>query len=109
MTFEIEVSNQAETDLRGIYEYIAFELQAPENADGQLDRLESNISGLSKMPERFRAYENEPWHSRGLRIMPVDHYCVLYISDKEKAVVTIIRVMYGGRDIDAQLVKYTSI
>ena len=34
MTFEIEVSNQAETDLRGIYEYIAFELQAPENADG---------------------------------------------------------------------------
>lgn len=61
------------------------------------------------MPERFRAYENEPWHSRGLRIMPVDHYCVLYIPDKEKAVVTIIRVMYGGRDIDAQLVKYTSI
>ena len=60
MTFEIEVSNQAETDLRSIYEYIAFELQAPENADGQLDRLESSISGLSKMPERFRAYENEP-------------------------------------------------
>jgi toxin ParE1/3/4 len=60
MTFKIEVSNQAETDLRGIYEYIAFELQAPESADGQLDRLESSISGLSKMPERFRAYENEP-------------------------------------------------
>jgi toxin ParE1/3/4 len=61
------------------------------------------------MPERFRAYEREPWHSRGLRIMPVDNYCVLYIPDIEKAIVTIIRVMYGGRDIEAQLKKYTKI
>lgn len=30
------------------------------------------------------------------------------ISDKEKSVVTIIRVMYGGRDIDTQLKKYTN-
>jgi plasmid stabilization system protein ParE len=48
MIFEIEVTNEAETDLRGIYEYSAFKL--------------------------------------------------LHIPDKEKAVVTIIRVMYGGRD-----------
>jgi toxin ParE1/3/4 len=61
------------------------------------------------MPERFRAYEDEPWHSRGLRIMPVDNYCVLYIPNIEKAVVTIIRVMYGGRDIETQLKKYTKI
>lgn len=55
------------------------------------------------MPERFRLYENEPWHSRGLHIMPVDNYCVLYILDKENSLVTIIRVMYGGRDIDSEL------
>mgnify|MGYP001580458150 CR=1 FL=1 len=35
------------------------------------------------MPERFRGYENEPWKSRGLKMMPVDNYCVLYISDME--------------------------
>ncbi len=61
------------------------------------------------MPECFRQYENEPWHSRGLHIMPVDNYCVLYIPDKEKAVVTVTRVIYGGRDIDSQLNKYTKI
>lgn len=38
MIFEIEISNQADADLRNIYEYIAFELQSPENAAGQLDR-----------------------------------------------------------------------
>lgn len=109
MIFEVEISAQADVDLRGIYEYIAYELQSPENASGQLDRLEENIMKLDQMPERFRQYEKEPWYSRGLRIMPVDNYCVLYIPDTEKAVVTIIRVMYGGRDIEAQLQKYTKM
>lgn len=107
MIFEIEISDQADADLRSIYEYIAFELQSPENAAGQLGRLEESIMGLEQMPERFREYENEPWHSRGLRIMPVDNYCVLYIPDEENAVVTVIRVMYGSRDIETQLRKYT--
>lgn len=105
MIFEIEISDQADADLRNIYEYIAFELQSPENAGGQLDRLEERIMSLDQMPERFREYENEPWRSRGLHIMPVDNYCVLYIPDAENAVVTIIRVMYGGRDIETQLKK----
>jgi toxin ParE1/3/4 len=109
MIFEIEISAQADNDLRNIYEYIAYELQSPENAKGQLDRLEESILGLDQMPERFRAYEREPWHSRGLRIMPVDNYCVLYIPNMEKSVVTIIRVMYGGRDIETQLKKYTKM
>lgn len=109
MIFEVEISAQADIDLRGIYEYIAYELQSPENASGQLDRLEENIMKLDQMPERFRQYKKEPWYSRGLRIMPVDNYCVLYIPDTEKAVVTIIRVMYGGRDIEAQLQKYTKM
>ena len=107
MIFEIEVSEQADVDIRGIYEHIAFELQAPDNARGQLDRLEESIMSLKQMPERFRGYENEPWKSRGLRMMLVDNYCVLYISDMEQAIVSIVRVMYGGRDIDSQLRKYT--
>lgn len=30
MIYDIEISDQAEIDLRGIFEYIAFELQTPE-------------------------------------------------------------------------------
>ena len=29
MMYEVEVSEQADRDLRGIFEYIAFELQSP--------------------------------------------------------------------------------
>ena len=106
MVYRIEMSEQADTDLRNIYEYIAFELQSPENAGGQLDRLEEKIMSLEQMPERYHAYGKEPGHSRGLRMMPVDNYCVFYIPDKVRGIVTITRVMYGGRDIDRQLRKY---
>ncbi len=103
MIYEVEVSQQADSDLREIFEYIAFELQSPKNASGQLDRLEKQILSLNTMPERYRRYEKEPWKSRGLRVLPVDNYVVLYIPDCDKKVVTILRVMYTRRDIDNQL------
>ena len=107
MIYEVEVSKQADSDLRGIFEYIAFELQAPENASGQLERLEEQILSLDTIPERYRKYEKEPWETRGLRVLPVDNYVVLYIPDSNKKVVTILRVMYAGRDIDNQLNLHT--
>ena len=103
MIYEVQVSEQADNDLRGIFEYIAFELQSPKNASGQINRLEEQILSLDVMPERYRKYEKEPWKSRGLRVLPVDNYVVLYIPDSDKKVVTILRVMYAGRDIDNQL------
>ena len=107
MIYEVEVSQQADSDLREIFEYIAFELQSPKNASGQLDRLEKQILSLNTMPERYRKYEKEPWKSRGLRVLPVDNYVALYIPDCDKKVVTILRVMYTRRDIDHQLNLYT--
>ena len=107
MMFDVQISEQADNDLRGIFEYIAFELLAPENAVGQLDRLEEAIRKLDHMPEKFRRYEREPWRSRGLRVFPVDNFLVFYIPDMETKVVTVIRVMYGGRDVDKELEHHT--
>ena len=102
MIFKVEVSEQAEVDLRRIFEYIAFELQSPDNADRQLARLEKQILSLEEMPERHHRYGKEPWHSRGLRFVPVDNYVVFYIADVDNQLVTIIRVIYGRRDIEKQ-------
>lgn len=106
MNYEVRLTTEAENDLRGIFEYIAFELQSPQNAAGQLDRLEQSIMSLDQMPERFRVYEKEPWHSRDLRIMPVDNYLVFYIPNHEEQTVKIMRVIYDGRDIDKQLNRF---
>ena len=94
---------EAQNDLRSIFEYIAFDLQSVQNATGQLERLEKGITGLNQMPERFRMYEKEPWQSRNLRVMPIDNYLVFYIPDQTTGIVTVIRILYGGRDVDSQL------
>lgn len=107
MIYEVITTAQADADLRGIYEYIAFELLSPDNAVRQLERLEEHIIGLEEFPEKFRYYEKEPWRSRGLRVMSVDNYLVFYIPYRDASIVTVIRVMYAGRDVDSQLKDHT--
>lgn len=103
MTYEVKFTNEAQTDLRSIFEYIAFQLQEPENAKRQFLRIEEMILSLDNMPERHRLYEREPWKSRGLRVLPIDNYVIFYIPDAVTMIVTIIRIMYAGRDIENQL------
>lgn len=108
MSYAVEISNQAAVDLRGVFEYIAFELKSFQNASAQLSRLEKSICSLGEMPERYRRYDKEPWRTRGLRIMSIDNFCVFYIPNNEKKIVSIVRVIYGGRDLDAQLATVTT-
>lgn len=105
MNYKIVFTPNSQNDLYDIFRYIAFDLQSFENTAGQLDRLESAVKSLEQLPLRFRVYEKEPWKSRNLRIMPVDNYIVLYIADDNIHTVTIVHIMYGGRNIDSQLKK----
>ena len=75
----------------------------PENAVGQTDRIMESVRKLDTMPKRNRLYEEEPWHSRGLRFFPVDNYLVFYKTDDETEIVYVVRIMYSGLDIRKQL------
>ena len=103
MRYRVELSAQAVKDLRGIYRYIAHELRTPDSADGQLLQLEDSICGLDEVAEDYPYYDAEPWHTRGLRRMSVDRYAVFYLTDREEFIVTVVRVMYVGQDVEAQL------
>ena len=105
--YRVILTYQADRDLRGIYEYIAWDLNSPESAAGQLNRLEQAITKLEVFPERHRFYEEGPWRTHMLRIMPVDNFIVFYISDNDSMTVTVIRVMFGGRNIEEQLNRFT--
>lgn len=105
MKFEVELTEKADRDLRNIFLYIAVDLSAPENAEKQIKRLWDAILSLDELPERYRRYEDEPWYSRGMRVLPVDNFVILYIPYLEEKVVRIVTVMYGGRNISEQLQK----
>ena len=103
MNWNIVYTAMARRDLRNIYEYIAYELLVPETATGQAQRIMKEIRTLEEMPMRFQLYEGEPWHSVGLRFFPIDNYLVFYLPDESKNTVSIVRIMYGGRDIRRRL------
>ena len=93
----------ARQDLREIYEYIAFTLLAPETARALTDKIMSEIRSLEKLSERNPLYRDEPWHSLSIRSMKVKNYLVFYTLQKECETVTVVRILYGGRDISRQL------
>ena len=51
-TYTIKYSAKAINDLRDIYSYIAFNLQAPETAAKMVRRIRNSIKELDFMPER---------------------------------------------------------
>ena len=103
MSWDIVYTAQARQDLRDIYEYIALELLTPETAAGQTQRIMKMIRSLEEMPMRNHLYGEEPWHSRGIRFLPVDNYLIFYLPEEPQNTVNIVRIMYGGRDVRKQL------
>ena len=103
MKYKVMYTAGAKKDLRNIFRYISEELLAPENAAGQTERIMMAIRKLDTMPNRNRFYEEEPWHSRGLRFFLVDNYLVFHKTDDETEMVYVVRIMYGGRDVYKQL------
>ena len=94
---------KARQDLVDIYHYIAFELLAPGSAQNTTDRIMEAVRNLATMPERNPLFKEEPWHSMGVRFIPVKNYLVFYVVNTDDDVVSVSRIMYGGRDIRRQL------
>lgn len=98
--YQISYTPEAYSDLADIYSYIAFALQEKRIAASQIKRIQKEISSLRTFPERYSAVDWEPWASIGMRRLPVDHYIVYYQVSKVDKAVTVIRIFYGGRDVE---------
>ena len=101
--YTVQITDKALADMEGIYEYIAINLQAPENALGQYNRIAEAIEELNVFPERVRIMESEPEHTMGLRQLPVDNYSVFYVVKEERVIVA--RVLYSACDLGKRLVE----
>ena len=99
--YVIEITDEALTDMAGIYNYIANTLLAPENAMGQYNRIAEAILTLESFPERYPVFDLEPEHSLEMRRMVVDNYLVCYMVDPGK--VTVTDVLFGASNIHVRL------
>ena len=105
MMWKVNYTNDAERDLQDIYDYIADVLLDLVTAIKQTERIMNTVDSLENMPLRHRLYDKEPWRAKGLRVLSVDNYLVFYLPDESYNTVSVIRIMYGGRDVEKNLSK----
>lgn len=67
--------------------------------------LDKEIRSLDFMPSRYALVDWEPWKSIGMHKVPVDSFVVFYTVDSDSMTVAIIRIVYGGRDIESIAAK----
>ncbi|WP_034992910.1 type II toxin-antitoxin system RelE/ParE family toxin [Liquorilactobacillus vini] len=97
--WKVVYTRSARRDLFNINDYIRYNLQSPQSANNITNKLSRTIESLNYMPLKYARYPKEPWHSLGLRFVPVAHYIIFYHPEEEKEEVQIIRIMYSGEDV----------
>lgn len=102
--FKIQITDKALSDMEEIYNYIAKQLQAPEAAMGQYNRIADAIETLDTFPERMKLMESEEEHALRLRQMPVDNFFVFFHIREELVIIT--NVLYSASDISKRLCNY---
>lgn len=98
--YQVVYSPAAINDLKDIYSYIAFERKANRTAVNQVNRIRKEIRSLNTMPERYSIVDWEPWRSMKMHKAAVNNYVVFYLVNSEDKMVTVVRIFYGGRDIE---------
>lgn len=98
--YKVMYSSQALLDIKSIYDYISKKLYAPQSAKNQVNRIRKEIRALDILPTRYSLVEWEPWASMQMHKLPVNNYIVFYIVDEQKQNVNIIRIVYGGRNLE---------
>lgn len=80
--YKVEITKEALQDMEDIYNYIAIDLLAPDNAMGQYNRIADEILTLDTFPERFRIMDSEPEKRMEL---PFEEKTVILYKKKKQA------------------------
>ena len=91
MKYTVKLTPHAIAEISETIAYISHVLLVPDTARAWADHLQSEISGLDTLPERYPQVEREPWHRLGIRKMPVKNFIVYYY-------VWITATVYAKRD-----------
>ena len=98
MRYEVKLTPQALGQIDETVQYISKILLEPEIARKWADTLQSEINKLDSMPSRYPFAEEVPWHTKGIRKMPIKNFLVYYLVDEEKNSVWVTAVIYGRRE-----------
>lgn len=96
---KVKLHPRAIRDLDNIYEYIAKEKSAPENAKRQTDRIKKAILDLGSFPQSNQERNEGRYAGKGYRQLLIDNYIAIFRIDENDKNVYVITVQYQGRNL----------
>ena len=97
--YKVKVNPRAIRELDHIYEYIANEKLAPENAKGQVDRIKKAIFNLDTFPQSHQERNEGRYAGKGYRQLRIDNYIAIFRIDESLKTVYVVTIQYQGRNL----------
>ena len=97
--YKVKVTPRAMRELDNIYEYIANEKLAPENAKGQVDRIKKAVLSLDTFPQSHQERNEGRYAGKGYRQLLIDNYIVIFRIEEASKTVYLITIQYQGRNL----------
>lgn len=97
--YKVKFNPGAIRELDHIYEYIANEKLAPENAKGQVDRIKKAVLSLDTFPQFHQERNEGRYAGKGYRQLLVDNYIAIFRIDELQKTVYVVTIQYQGRSL----------
>ena len=97
--YTVLIHPRAIRDLDNIYEYIAKEKLAPENAKGQVDRIKKAILSLDTFPQSHQERSEGRYAGKSYRQLLIDNYIAIFRIDEPHKTVYVVTIQYQGRTL----------
>ena len=97
--YKIKVNPRAIRELEQIYEYIANEKLARENAKGQVGRIKKAVLSLDTFPQSHQERNEGRYAGKGYRQLLIDNYIVIFRIDEPHKTIYVVTIQYQGRKL----------
>ena len=97
--YKVKVNPKAIREFDDIYEYLANEKLAPENAKGQIERIKNAILNLNTFPQSHQERNEGRYAGKGYRQLLIDNYIAIFRIDEPHKTVFVVTIQYQGRNL----------
>lgn len=101
--YSYRFTGKAEKDLDGILRYISVDLANPAAAKNLGRKIFEAIDNVRVFPDSGAPIDNEFLADKTVRKLTVDSYVIYYKAHFEEKTISVIRIVYGRRNLDGIL------
>ena len=101
MVFKIEYSEQAAVDLADIIRYLTDELYNLQAAERFYNVVSEKLGFLRDNPYIYPLHHDEKLRTEEYHFVVIGNYSIFYLIHDDSSIVSIARIVFGGRDLSA--------